>query len=478
MADRCVAVGLGVGGAVAVNLLTTPLYQASTRLFVSTSSGGSAGEIYQGTLSSQQRVISYTKLLTGETLAKRTIDKLHLDMSADTLLTRVRAASAPDTVLIDISVLDPSPLQARTIADALSDEFVVMVSELETPPNGGQPDARVVVEQHASVPLAPAIPKAMRNVAIGLALGVIVGIGLAILRDLLDNTIKDRTTLEEITGVGLVGSVPLAKDLQTKPAIAFDSDNSAIAEAFRKLRTNLQFLAVDNPPRVIVVTSPMPMEGKSVTATNLALALAEAEHSVVLVDGDLCRPRLDKYLDLIGSVGFSTVLANRASLDEVLQKTRFPGLTFLASGSIPPNPSELLGSLAAKKILAQLRDGFDYVVVDSSPLIAVTDAAILAADADAVLITARYAKTKREQLAHAVRNLGDVGARLVGAVMTMTPTRGIGPYSYHYGSYADDTSLRPPRRRALPEPVEVNPPPPRADAARPAAQGHQRDSAG
>ena len=168
-----------------------------------------------------------------------------------------------------------------------------MVSELETPPNGGQPDARVVVEQHASVPLAPAIPKAMRNVAIGLALGVIVGIGLAILRDLLDNTIKDRTTLEEITGVGLVGSVPLAKDLQTKPAIAFDSDNSAIAEAFRKLRTNLQFLAVDNPPRVIVVTSPMPMEGKSVTATNLALALAEAEHSVVLVDGDLRRPRLD-----------------------------------------------------------------------------------------------------------------------------------------------------------------------------------------
>jgi capsular exopolysaccharide synthesis family protein len=474
----CVTVGLAVTGAVVVNVLITPLYEASTRLFVSTSSGGSAGEIYQGTLSSQQRVISYTKLLMGETLAKRTTDKLHLDMSADALLKNVKATSAPDTVLIDVSVLDPSPVQARAIADALSDEFVVMVSELETPPTGDQPDARVVVEQHASLPTTPVIPKTIRNIAIGLALGVMVGIGLAILRDLLDNTIKDRTTLEEITGVGLVGSVPFAKDRQTKPAISFDNDNSTIAEAFRKLRTNLQFLAVDNPPRVIVVTSPLPMEGKSVTAINLALALAEAEHNVVLVDGDLRRPRLDKYLELIGSVGLSTVLANRASLDEVLQKTRFPGLTVLASGSVPPNPSELLGSMAAKKTLAQLRDRFDYVIVDSSPIIAVTDAAILAADADGVLITARYAKTKREQLAHAVRNLGDVGARLLGAVFTMMPTRGTAPYNYTYGGYVDDTPRRPPRRTALPEPVELSPPPPRAEAAQPAGKRHRRDSSG
>ena len=158
-------------------------------------------------------------------------------------------------------------------------------------------------------PTHPVIPKTARNIAIGLALGVALGIGLAVLRDLLDNTVKDRQTLEEITGVGLVGSIPLDKERRKKPAISFDSDNSAIAEAFRKLRTNLQFLAVDNPPRVIVVTSSMPNEGKSTTAINIALALAEAEHNVVLVDGDLRRPRLDKYLDLVGSVGFSTVLS-------------------------------------------------------------------------------------------------------------------------------------------------------------------------
>ena len=124
---------VAVLGAVAVTLLTTPLYQASTRLFVSTTAGGSASEVYQGNLFSQERVISYTKLLMGETLAQRTIDKLGLDMSAEELQEKVKASAAPDTVLIDVAVLDPSPVQARDIADALSDEFVVMVRELETP---------------------------------------------------------------------------------------------------------------------------------------------------------------------------------------------------------------------------------------------------------------------------------------------------------------------------------------------------------
>ena len=307
-----------------------------------------------------------------------------------------------------------------------------MVRELETPEDGTMPDARVVVEQRASIPEEPVSPKSTRNLLVGLAIGVLLGIGLGFLRDRLDNTVKERQTLEEITGVGLVGSIPLDKERRKEPAISFDSDNSAIAEAFRKLRTNLQFLAVDNPPRVIVITSSVPNEGKSTTAINIALALAEGDHNVVLVDGDLRRPRLDKYLDLVGGVGFSTVLAGRASLDDVLQKTRFPKLTVLTSGAVPPNPSELLGSLAAQKVFAELRSRFDYVVVDSCPLLAVTDAAILAADADGVLLVARFGKTKREQLTHAVRNLRDVGAPLLGAIFAMTPARGNSSYSSSY----------------------------------------------
>ncbi|WP_084223161.1 polysaccharide biosynthesis tyrosine autokinase [Mycolicibacterium holsaticum] len=436
----CISVAVGLLGAVAVNLLTTPLYEASTRLFVSTTSGESVAEIYQGNRFSQERVVSYTQLIMGETLAQRTIDKLGLDMSAEDLAENIKATAKVNTVLINVSVLDESPVRARDIADAVSDEFVLLVRELETPEGGGAPDARVVVEQRASIPEDPVTPKTIRNVLIGLTLGALLGTGLAVLRDVLDNTVKDRGALEETTGVGLVGSIPFDKERQREQAVTFENDTSAIAEAFRKLRTNLQFLAVDNPPRVIVITSSMPSEGKSTTALNIALALAEADHTVVLVDGDLRRPRLDKYLHLVGSVGFSTVLANRASLDEALQKTSYSGVTALTSGPIPPNPSELLGSLSARKILDELRSLYDYVVIDSSPLLAVTDAAILAANADGVLIMSRFGKTKRDHLANAVTQLRDVGAAVLGAVFTMTPTRGNASYSYSYSYYGDGKS--------------------------------------
>lgn len=438
----CVTMVIAVLGAAALSLLTTPLYQANTRLFVSTTAGSSVSEIYQGNRFSQERVISYAQLLMGETLAQRTVDKLGLDMSAQELQENVTASAKADTVLIDVHVLDPSAVRARDIANTLSDEFVAMVRELETPEGGARPDARVVVEQRASIPNESVVPQTARNIFIGLAMGLLFGVGLAVLREVLDNTVKRRENLEEITHTGLVGSVPLDKERRKQIAISFDTDNSALAEAYRKIRTNLQFLAVDNPPRVIVVTSSMPSEGKSTSAVNIALALAESEHSVALVDGDMRRPSLAKYLDLVGPVGFSTVLSGGALLSEALQKTRFPGLTVLTSGAIPPNPSELLGSQSARNLLSELRTKFDYVIVDSTPLLAVTDAAILGAGADGVLIMSRFGRTKRDQLAHAVGNLESVGAPLLGAVFTMVPARGSSEYSYNYTYYGPGSGPR------------------------------------
>ncbi|WP_178360991.1 polysaccharide biosynthesis tyrosine autokinase [Mycolicibacterium hippocampi] len=459
----CVTIAVAVLGAVSFSMLTTPQYEASTRLFVSTAAGSTLAETYQGNRFSQERVLSYAELLMGTTLAQRTIDKLGLDISAAQLQENVKASAKLDTVLIDVEVLDESPVRARDIANTLSDEFVAMVRELEMPQDGSPPDSRVVVEQRASIPSDPVVPKTMRNIAIGLAAGVLLGVGLAILRDVLDNTVKDRGNLEEITGAGIVGSIPLDKERRKQPAISFDSDNSAIAEAFRKLRTNLQFLAVDNPPRVIVVTSSMPHEGKSTTAINTALALAEAEHKVVLVDGDMRRPMLHRYLDLVQPVGFSTVLSGAATLEEALQRTRFPGLTVLTSGAIPPNPSELLGSQSARKLLGELRAKFDYVIVDSTPLLAVTDAAILAAGADGVLVMARFGQTRREQLTHAVGSLESVGAPLLGAVFTMMPTRGNSSYSYSYSYYGEEgvrrSSARELRSESSPPPMPPGPAP-------------------
>lgn len=292
----------------------------------------------------------------GETLAQRTIDKLGLHTTASELASHVKASAKVDTVLINVNVTDESPVQARDIANTLSDEFVALVRELEMPEDGSSPDARVVVEQRASIPDKPITPKTARNIAMGLLLGTAIGVGTAVLRNLLDNTVTDREIIEEVTGVGLVGNIPMDKERRKEAAISFDGDKTSISEAFRKLRTNLQFLSVDNPPRVLAITSSVPSEGKSTTALNIALALAEDDHNVVLVDGDMRRPTIHKHLGLIGTVGFSTVLSGAASLSESLQTTRFPRLTVLSSGAIPPNPSELLGSQAAKTLLHELRE--------------------------------------------------------------------------------------------------------------------------
>lgn len=433
--------------AMAYTLHQTPQYQASTRLFVSTVAGTSVSDLYSGNRLAQDRVLSYAQLIMGENLAQRTVDRLNLDVGAATVKAKVTAQARPNTVLIDVAVIDSSPVQARDIANALSDEFVVMVRELETPAQGAKPDARVVVEQRATIPGIPVSPKKKQNLAVGIFIGAMLGIGLALLRDVLDNTVKSQEVLEEITGTGAVGYIPFEKNLAAEPAISFDTDNSSAAEAFRKLRTNLQFLAVDNPPRVIVITSASPSEGKTTTAINIALALAEAEQRVVLVDGDLRRPRIAKYLDVLGSVGMSNVLSGAAPLTEVLQTTKFPRLTVLVAGPTPPNPSELLGSLAAKKLFGELRTQFDYVIIDSAPLLAVTDGTVLAAHADGTLIVARFGETKRDQLRHSVGMLSDVGAALLGGVLTMMPTRGSGVYSYNYyyygGSYGDEKPKQP-----------------------------------
>ncbi|MGN0041356.1 MULTISPECIES: polysaccharide biosynthesis tyrosine autokinase [unclassified Rhodococcus (in: high G+C Gram-positive bacteria)] len=428
---------VAVLAALTVSLLTTPQYEAKTRLFVSTTSGASVQEIYQGNLFSQQRVASYTELLAGTTLAQRALDELGItDMTPGELAARVTASSTPDTVLIDTALTDESPERARDLANALSDEFVVMARELETPESGGEPTARVVVEQYAATPSTPVVPKTSRNVALGLAVGLLLGIALAVLRDRLDNTVKDRNTIEEIAGTGVVGVIPMEKARHEEPAITFADSNSGDAEAYRELRTNLQFLEVDNPPRVLVFTSSVPTEGKTTTAINTALVLAEAGKPVVLVEADLRRPRVSKYLGVLGDAGLSTVLAHQASLDAVLQSTRFDSLWVLAAGALPPNPSELLGSAQTEEVVTDLRSRFDYVVIDAPPLLPVTDAAILTRIADGALLIARYGKTTRDQFGRAIGNLKAVDATLLGTILTMVPTKGRGA-SYEYRYYYD-----------------------------------------
>jgi receptor protein-tyrosine kinase len=214
-----------------------------------------------------------------------------------------------------------------------------------------------------------------------------------------------------------------------------------LIEAFRVLRTNMEFLDVDATSKAFVVTSSVPGEGKSTTATNAALAFAVAGRNVLLVDADLRRPQVAKLLGLVDNVGLTTVLAGQASVDDALQVHAESGLSVLASGAVPPNPAELLQSRAMQDLLDLLRDRFAVIVIDAPPLLPVTDAALLASEADGAVIVVRHGQTTKEQLRGAVDRLAGVDAQMLGVVFNMIPERGAGyGYGYGYGYGPDEAT--------------------------------------
>jgi len=431
----CGAIVLAVFGAFAYSFVITPQYQASTRLFVSTTSDGTNSQTYDGGLFAERRVLSYTELLMGDVLAQRAVDKLGLDMSAADLQAKVEATVPAETVLIDVTVVDSSAARARDIANTLADEFVVMAAGLETPELGAAPNARVIVQQRAEMPGSPMSAKTTRMLAIAAVMGALIGLAIAFIRDRMDDSVKGADALEKLTGVGLLAGIPYDAQRAKGPLVSFETDRSAVADAYRELRINLRFLEVAEGPRVLLIASCGPDDGRTTTAVNLALALAEANHTVAIVDADLRRPLVGSYLELSGEVGFSTVLAGEVPLGEALQATQFPRLTALTSGAVPANPTELLESPATSDVLGELSRQFDYVIVDS-PSLLVTDAALLAARSQGVLVVARFGKTTRKQLAEAIHRLTRAGGPLLGAVLTMTPPQKRSAGDTYYGAGA------------------------------------------
>ncbi|MGB0114947.1 MAG: CpsD/CapB family tyrosine-protein kinase, partial [Ilumatobacteraceae bacterium] len=198
------------------------------------------------------------------------------------------------------------------------------------------------------------------------------------------------------------------------------------------LRTNLQFVGVDSAESVFTVTSCLPGEGKSTIAANLAIALAHAGQSVVLVDADLRRPRLDQLFDLSRSPGLTTALVGAADLAQAVRETSIPGLNILTTGKLPPNPSELLQTNAMADLVDTLKGQYDVVLFDAPPLLPVADAAVLATHSDGAILLVRHGRTTTEQVRTAVGRLDAVGGTLLGAVLTMIPARGISRYGYGY----------------------------------------------
>lgn len=428
--------------AAVVTATTTPVYRATTQLFVSTP-GGNTSDLLQGSSFTQRQVATYADLMTTRAVLQPVIDRLDLGLSASELAKSVSATVPPGTVLIDISVLDTSPEQAATLANEIGGQFTQTVHDLESV-DGSSPVKATVVEP-AEVPQSPVSPSPARNVAVAIALGIVSGLGVALLKDILDTRITSERDVSRVTAATIIGGIAFDREASKHPLIVQADPHSPRAEAFRTLRTNLQFVDAAERPRTLVFTSSMPGEGKTTTTANLALTMAASGSSVVVLEGDLRRPRLLDYMGMEGAVGLTNVLIGEADIEDVLQPFG-ESLVVLGAGTIPPNPSELLGSQAMAHLLRYLEERFDCVIIDAPPLLPVTDAAVLAKLADGAIVVVGSKIIKRDHLARALQTLETVDAHVLGLVMNRLPVTGPDAYTYYGEGYRPESDAAPTRK--------------------------------
>jgi polysaccharide biosynthesis transport protein len=301
---------------------------------------------------------------------------------------------------------------------ALRTQLIQIQSDVATAPSAA------VLIQPASVPTSPSSPRPLTDLFIAALLGLLIGIGIAMLQTLRDSRIRSLEDLREVAGgLGVVGVIPRVSDwagVEVSLIAGVGRQRSAIGEAFRSLRTSTQFLNQDLTARIVQITSPLVDEGKTTVSANLAVSLAEAGQSVILIDCDLHRPRVHWLFNVPNAVGITSVLTGAETLEDACARdSRVPNLTLLPAGPVPANPSELLGSSRNRSLLAQLGQDYDYVIIDSSPLLPVTDAVVLATIATGVLFVCAATKTTKDDFEQALNMLRGVKATMLGVVFNM-----------------------------------------------------------
>ncbi|WP_157973912.1 polysaccharide biosynthesis tyrosine autokinase [Desertihabitans aurantiacus] len=425
--------------------LTTPIYTARASAYFSLPFGSSANDLYQGSNYTQGQLGSFADLATKPIVLDRVVEELRLPTTSTELARSVSATVVAESVIVDISASSASPQRAADVANSVTRHLGLVVQEL-SPVVDGRQSINVVTVATASPPEFQSSPNTRRNLLVAGLGSLLLGLLLALARDRLDTRV--RTAADLPGNQGALASIEDLRDARQNPVLAMEGGSQrhhVRAEAFRRLRTNLRFIDVDHPPRVIVLTSAVSGEGKSSTAINLARVLVTDGHRVALVDGDLRRPSIAAYAGLEGSVGLTDVLAGALPLETALRRWQHDRLQVLPSGSLPPNPSELLGSEAMASLLGQLRADFDFVILDTPPLLPVIDAAVVGTVADGVVLVVRHGHTKRQQLQQAADSLASVDGRLLGMVLNRTPRPSVwSRRSQHY--YEQD----PGRLRAQP----------------------------
>lgn len=483
------------------------IYQASTTLMVNQAANPSSAAVYSDILTSERLARTYASLLVSGPVLEETATRLGI--SARDLDRSITVTPVRDTQLLTIKVEGPDPVLAADIANTLPLVFIEQNREwqlgrvVESRANleeeidntlsdiartqdelkAATDDAtrnrleaslaqyrstysnlvasfqqaklaeaqslnNIVVADQSSVPVNPIRPRTSTNALLAAVVGAMIALGAAFLIEYLDDTIKTPDDISRVSGLSTLGAIARLKDTgATRQLIAWLRTKAPESEAYRTLRTNIQFSSVDKPVRTLLITSSSPGEGKSTTTANLAVVLAQTGQRVIVVDTDLRRPVQHKIFGVPNNIGLTTALLNgeKIVLDGYLQPTEVENLHVLTSGPIPPNPSELLGSHRMARLIETLAEQADIVLFDSPPVLAVTDAVVMGRQVDGVMLVADAGATREQALAGATQELRKTGANVLGVALNRMDARR-GGYYYYYYYYSDESGER--RRRS------------------------------
>ena len=469
---------LAGGGAYVVTKLQKPVYRATTLIIVDQQASGQ--DPYSSLLASDQLVTTYVNLITQPAVLEKAASQA-AGTTIASLQSRVQASSQTGTQIIQIQVDDTSPVRAANLANAVAQAFIIVQqnstlsefnaasqlldqelaqvtsqidsltnqintlqasnpsdptipqlkqqlnsaeerrSSLQTADNQltlqditSSNDIRIF--QSATPPTSPDHPKPLTNALIGAVLGLLLALCVVLLREFLDDRVRTPEQIENLTGVATIGTIT-ARD---KGSLLLSvKDNSRLLDSFGIIRTNLSFVSHDRTLRSIVVTSPVPYEGKSTTAINLAISLAWSGKRVLLMDADLRRPTIHKRLEIQNVGGLSLILLHGKQNDTIATVPGVENLYVLTAGPTPPNPTELLESKRMHQLLQTIQDStqIDIVVIDTPPALGFADVAVLAAQVDGVILTLNAQHTREVSLIETMEVFKKVKARIVGIIL-------------------------------------------------------------
>ncbi|GAA0176809.1 hypothetical protein SH2C18_01600 [Clostridium sediminicola] len=408
-----------------------PVYESRMSIIIgkATNNNGNSSYNINDVTMYIKAVQTYVEIAKSEDVAERAQEILEGKFSTEELKDMLSVIPQSDTQIMEIVVRTNNREEAKVIVTAFTQAFKENAQKLI--PNGS-----IEVFQNPKVPKKPVKPNKEMNTILGFIIGVAISLATTLIMELLDNTIKSKDEVERYTELSVMGIIPKYLGILNRKSLIVvrNKPNSIVAEAFRTLRTNIIYSSIDQEINTILITSAGPSEGKTSVVSNFAYTIANSEKKVLVIDCDLRKPNIHKQFRVSNSIGLSDILAGQVNIEDAIHECE-KNLYVLTSGKIPPNPSEILSSRKMKEFIDKIKGDFQYVIFDTPPIIAVTDAQALANKVDGVIIVVAAKETEKDALIRANELLVKVRANILGIVMNKIEFNRGKNYGYKYQSY-------------------------------------------